>query len=368
MYSKESRREGRATLMFPVVTSADCLLHEPLGEIWLGTNTPGTEVAERATVILSALEGAGHSIVDATPHDDAALTAVHDPSLVDYLRTAWSSWDAAGYPSRDGANRVVPYLFPLPGLTEGLPVRTPTAPHARAGIYCYDTMTLIGPGTWEATRAAVDCTLTAVDLVSAGAAGAYALTRPPGHHVTRTVFGGSCYLNNAAIAAQSLRDRGAARVAVIDIDAHHGNGTQSIFYSRNDVFVTSLHIDPAAGWFPHHAGFADEIGIEEGRAATLNIPLAEGTGDEEWLAALARMVETTASFNPDAVVVSLGVDAAADDPESPLRVTAAGYRSAGALIAALDRPIVAVQEGGYHLPTLGDLVAATLGGLAGTAG
>jgi acetoin utilization deacetylase AcuC-like enzyme len=186
--------------------------------------------------------------------------------------------------------------------------------------------------------------------------------------VTRTVFGGSCYLNNAAIAAQSLRDRDAARVAVIDIDAHHANGTQSIFYARGDVFVTSLHIDPAAGWFPHHAGFADEVGCDQGRAANLNIPLAEGTGDEGWLAALAQMVETVAAFNPDAVVVSLGVDAAADDPESPLNVSADGYHAAGALIAALDRPTVAVQEGGYHLPTLGGLVVATLAGMSSTAG
>lgn len=348
----------------PVVASDDCLRHEPDGEVWLGTWTPGTEVPERAARIRSALESAGHVVVAPDAHDPAALTAVHDAALVDYLRTAWAEWDAAGHPAR-GAPRVVPYLFPTPGLTRGLPPRTAAAlaPHARAGLFCYDTMTLVGPGTWEAARAAADCAATAARLVAEGAPAAYALTRPPGHHVTRSAFGGSCFLNNAAVAVAELLRRGASSVAVIDIDAHHGNGTQSVFYDRADVFVGSVHVDPAAGWFPHHAGFADEIGSGAGRGANLNCPLPEGTGDGAWLAALARVVESAAAFGPDAVVVSLGVDAAADDPESPLRVTAEGYRAAGALIATLDRPVVAVQEGGYHLPTLGTLVATTLAGL-----
>ena len=130
------------------------------------------------------------------------------------------------------------------------------------------------------------------------------------------------------------------------------------------MFFASIHVDPGAGWFPHYAGFADEVGVDGGRGANLNVPLAEGVGDAEWLTGLARIVETVAAFDAEAIVVSLGVDAAADDPESPLRVSTNGYRAAGHLIAELDRPTVAVQEGGYHLPTLGALVLATLTGLA----
>ena len=348
----------------PVVWSDVCLSHDPAGEIWLGTHTPGTEVADRLTVIRDRLVAADYPIVPATPHADDAITAVHDAELVAFLRTAWSTWSAAGYPDREGANRVVPYLFPTAGLLGGLPLRQPAAIHARTGFFCYDTMTLIGPGTWEAARAAVDVALTAVDLVADDTPLAYAATRPPGHHVTRTAYGGSCYLNNAAIAAQALRDRGAHRVAIIDIDAHHGNGTQSIFYDRGDVFFGSVHVDPGAGWFPHYVGFADEVGVGDGVGATLNVPLAEGVGDTEWLAALGRVVETVAAFTPEALVVSLGVDAAADDPESPLRVTDDGYHLGGRLMAALDCPTLAIQEGGYHLPTLGRLVQATLTGLA----
>src|SRR5207344_1274949 len=149
-------------------------------------------------------------------------------------------------------DRVVPYVFPTRGLVGDLPVRVPTAIHGRAGRWCYDTMTLVGPGTWPAARAAVDATLTAVDLVAGGERSAYALTRPPGHHVTRDAYGGSCYLNNAAVAASALRESGLDKVAVVDIDAHHGNGTQAVFYDRADVFYASVHVDPGAGWFPHY--------------------------------------------------------------------------------------------------------------------
>jgi acetoin utilization deacetylase AcuC-like enzyme len=236
--------------------------------------------------------------------------------------------------------------------------------HAAAGRYCYDTMTLVGPGTWDAARAAVDVTLTAVDRVVAGRTLAYALVRPPGHHATRSAYGGSCYLNNAAIAAQALRDAGHERVAIVDVDAHHGNGTQAIFYERPDVLYASVHVDPGAGWFPHYAGFADETGRGAGAGANLNAPLAPGSGDDGWLAALGRIVEAVEGHGATAVVVSLGVDAAADDPESPLQVSLDGYTRTGRVLGALGLPTVAVQEGGYHLPTLGPLVSATLEGLA----
>ena len=348
----------------PVVWSPDCLLHEPAAEIWLGVRTPGTELPERVARILAEATKAGAPVVAASRHDDAYLAMVHSAGLLDHLATIYEAWVDGGYPVDPGQDRVVPYVFPTEGLLAGLPVRTPAAVHARAGRFCYDTMTLVGPGTWEAARAAVDASLTAVDLLSSGKVTvAYALCRPPGHHAGHDSFGGSCYLNNAAVAATALRGAGHARVAVVDLDAHHGNGTQSLFYDRADVLYASLHVDPAAGWFPHYAGFADEVGRGPGTGANLNRPLAPGTGDDSWLDAVQDLTDAIRAHGSTALVVSLGVDAAADDPESPLQVSEGGYQQAGELLAALGLPTVAVQEGGYHLPTLGPLVVATLSGL-----
>jgi acetoin utilization deacetylase AcuC-like enzyme len=339
-------------LSLPFVWNDDCLAHEPKSEIWVGERTPATEVPARAQAIRAALVDAGAEELAATPHADDALTAVHDPALVEFLRTAWDEWSAADLPS----DRVVPYIFARAELTSGRPPAAPTAISARPGLFAYDTMTLIGPGTWEAVRGAADAALTAVDLVLDGAPLAYACTRPPGHHVTRSTYGGSCYLNNAAIAAAALVAH-FDHVAVVDIDAHHGNGTQEIFKGRNDVMTASVHVDPGAGWFPHFLGFESERD-----ESNLNLPLAPGTGDDGWLAAVRRAAEFVEPAR--ALVVALGVDAAAGDPESPLEVTAAGYREAGRILAELDLPAVVVQEGGYDLETIGPLVVETLSGLA----
>ena len=347
----------------PLVVNPRCHDHDPGAEIWIGVTTPGTEVAERVTVIESTLRELGHDVVSAREFDDTWLTHVHSAELIDHLATVWDQWVTAGYPDL-GAERVVPYLFPSEELLHGLRRRLPTALHAQVGTYCYDTMTLIGPGSWRAIRAATHAARTAVELVASGAPYAYALTRPPGHHATRSAYGGSCYLNNTAIAAQALREAGYARVAVIVVDAHHGNGTQAIFYERSDVFTASVHVDPGAGWFPHHVGFADETGRDAGLGTNLNLTLAPGSGDEAWLSAVERAAGAVGDFDATALVIALGVDAAVDDPESPLQVTVEGYRRAGNVLAALDLPTVVVQEGGYHLPTLGQLVGSALDGLA----
>jgi acetoin utilization deacetylase AcuC-like enzyme len=337
------------TLAMPVVWSDRHRLHEPGGEVWVGVRTPGTEVPERAERIRAALAGA--EFVAAEPQPDDALLAVHDAELLGYLGRAWPDWEAAGLTRDPGQDRVVPYIFPHPGL--GLPPATPAAVTARAGRFAYDTMTLIGPGTWEAARAAVEVAVTAAQLVAGGAPAAYALCRPPGHHATRTCFGGSCYLNNAAAAAAALGDG----VAVIDIDAHHGNGTQAIFYDDPGVRTGSVHVDPGAGWFPHFLGFAGETGAG---GSNRNVPLAPGAGDDEWLAALDGLLEWAAGA--PALVVALGVDAAAGDPESPLNVTTDGFRAAGRALGAAGRPTVLVQEGGYDLATIGGLVRELLEG------
>jgi acetoin utilization deacetylase AcuC-like enzyme len=337
----------------PFVWSDDCLRHEPAAEIWVGVRTPATELPERASRIREALVAAGAREVPATAHPDDALLAVHDPALVEFLRTAWEEWSALGLPS----DRVVPYVFAREELTGGRLAPKPAAVWARPGRFAYDTMTLVGPGTWEAARGAVDVALTAVDLVADGAPAAYACCRPPGHHVTRSLYGGSCYLNNSAIAAAALLERVGGPVAVVDIDAHHGNGTQELFRGRDDVRTASVHVDPGAGWFPHFLGFTDE-----NDASNLNLPIAPGSGDEPWLAAVRQATAFAAGAR--ALVIALGVDAATADPESPLAVTHDGYGEAGRILGELGVPTVVVQEGGYDLGTIGDLVVATLAGVS----
>jgi acetoin utilization deacetylase AcuC-like enzyme len=347
----------------PVVWAGTHRLHELRDDIWVGMRIPATEVPERAEVIRETLAGAGSQIVEPEKHADGALLAVHAPDLLAFLAGAWAEWQRAGMHEDPGQDRVVAYVFPHPGLLSGRPPREPTGASARTGFYCYDTMTAIGPGTWEAARAAADCALTAADLILGGHEVAYACCRPPGHHVTRTCYGGSCYLNNAAIAAQYLRDEGTRRIAIVDVDAHHGNGAQELFYEEEAVLTCSVHIDPGAGWFPHFLGFTDEIGAGDAEGTNVNLTLPPGTGDEGWVAAVQEAVAGVKAHGAEALVVALGVDAAAGDPESPLMVTENGYRDAGRALGELGIPTVVVQEGGYDLASLGGLVLAALEGL-----
>ncbi|WP_121252822.1 histone deacetylase family protein [Nocardioides ferulae] len=351
----------------PVVWSPTTREHDPRHEVWVGVPTPAVEVPSRVDEILGAL-GERHPLVPARGHSDEPLARVHAPELLRFLATAAEQWAAGPYADLVGQDRMVPYVFPTAALLQGMPPTPATALHGRAGAFCYDTMTLVGPGTWPAARAAVDCALTAVDLVTDGEPAAYALCRPPGHHATRDGYGGSCYLNNAAVTAEALRAAGHPRVAVLDVDAHHGNGTQAVFWERADVLYGSVHVDPADGWFPHLFGHASETGGGAGRGATRNLPVPEGSGDEIWLEGVAALASWAGAREPTALVISLGVDAAADDPESPLQVSRDGYRETGRLLGALGLPTVLVQEGGYHLPTLGSLVAACLDGHQQAAG
>jgi acetoin utilization deacetylase AcuC-like enzyme len=344
----------------PVVWTDQHRLHDPAAEIWVGVRTPAADTAERAERIRAALAADGANFVDARPQPESALTTVHEPSLVEYLAGAWDEWEAAGLTVDPGQDRVVPYLFPHPSLFSGRPPHRAAAITARAGQFAYDTMTLIGPGTYRAARAAVDAAVTAAELVLDGAPAAYACCRPPGHHATRQSFGGSCYLNNAAAAAARLRDAGAAPVAVLDVDAHHGNGTQAIFWDDPEVLTGSVHVDPAAGWFPHFLGWEDESPAD---GTNRSITMPPGTGDDQWTEAVAELAAWAERLGTRAIVLALGVDAAASDPESPLAVTSAGFRAAGRAIGRLRLPTVVVQEGGYDLTTIGDLVRQMLTGI-----
>jgi acetoin utilization deacetylase AcuC-like enzyme len=346
----------------PVVWDERHRGHAPGAGIWLGVTIAGDEEPERGDALGDALRAADATIRPAADHGDEPLLRVHTPDFVAYLEAAHRRWVEEGHLEDPGQPLVVPYVFALPQLTSARPVRQPAAIRALAGLYAMDTMTLIGPGTYAAARVAVDGALTACDLVLGGERAAYAAVRPPGHHVGADFYGGSCYLNNAAVAAQYLRDRGVDRVAVIDVDAHHGNGTQEIFYASDDVFYGSVHVDPAHGWFPHFVGFADEQGVDAGTGANRNLPLPPGAGDEPWLRAVTELAVEVKRWGADALVVSLGVDGAAADPNSPFQLTRSGYMAIGAVLGEMARPTVLVQEGGYVLDTLGDLVLATLHG------
>jgi acetoin utilization deacetylase AcuC-like enzyme len=345
-------------LSIPVTWSDAHRLHAPEKAVWVGVPIAADELPERADRIRAALVDAGSPVVDAVAHDDSALLAVHDAGLVEFLRTAVERWEADGMLDEPGQPDVIGYIFPTPGLVGHDEPRIPASRSAVTGWWAFDTMTPVTRGTWEAARGAVDAALTAADLVLDGTPAAYACCRPPGHHVTRTAYGGSCYLNNGAVAAQHLRDRRFDRVAILDVDAHHGNGAQSIFWGREDVLTASLHIDPADGWFPHFLGFARESG-----PGNLNVTVPEGTGDDRWLAGVDRLVDEAREEASEAIVLALGVDAGADDPNSPLEVTEDGFHEAGRRVGALGLPTVVVQEGGYVLETVGPLVRAALEGL-----
>ncbi|MDO8364628.1 MAG: histone deacetylase family protein [Actinomycetota bacterium] len=354
-------------LQMPVVWTERHRGHAPDGGYWLGIRLPGDEEPERGDTLRDQLLAAGATLVDAPDLGVAPVLAVHEAAFVDCLRRAHAQWVADGHLTDPGQPQVVPYIFAMPGFAaRARPDRPPATIRAEIGLYATDTLTLIGEGTFAAACAAVHASAHAAALVAGGLPAAYAAVRPPGHHAGPAFFGGSCYFNNAAAAAQHLRDSGVPRVAIVDIDAHQGNGTQEIFWARGDVFYGSVHVDPAAGWYPHFAGHADETGEAGGAGATLNLPLPPGTGDGPWLAAVQSLMQAVSAHGAQALVVSLGVDAAAGDPESPLQVSSDGFRAAGRLLAGPRLPTVFVQEGGYDLPHLGPLVLQVLRGFEGS--
>jgi acetoin utilization deacetylase AcuC-like enzyme len=334
------------------------LIHSPLHalhdggmEIHRGALVPCFESPDRADHILAAITRAGWSVAGPRDYDDAVFTGVHDADYVAFLRGAYEEWRSEG---REGF--MLPGAFPARGMRRD---RVPTGLHARLGYYAFDAGSPIVAGTWQAARAAAHCALTAADLVAAGERSAYALCRPPGHHAGRGMFGGYCYLNNAALAAQRLRDAGVAKVAVLDVDYHHGNGTQEIFWDRDDVLFVSIHGDPNTE-YPFYLGHADERGAGAGEGYNVNFPLPRGTDWTAYAATLETALAHVVDYAPQALVVSLGVDIFEGDPISQFRLAAADFPRLGARLAALDLPTVLVQEGGYAVAEIGDNVVGVL--------
>jgi acetoin utilization deacetylase AcuC-like enzyme len=330
--------------MFAVASDTHRLHHprEPILDAGRPVDPP--EVPERAERILAALVDAGVPIEVPIEFGLGPVERVHTLEYLDFLEHAHERWRAAsGLPESAEATA---YARPI----RNQPIEEPRHVIAQLGWYSHDSDPILAR-TWEAAVAAVDVTLTAWQAVADGNTGvAYALARPPGHHAAADSFAGYCYLNNAAIAAHAWVDRG-ARVAIIDVDFHHGNGTQQLFYDRDDVLFVSLHADPADD-YPYFLGFADERGWGAGVGHTRNYPLPPGTEWDAYGAALDDALTVVRRYAPDGVIVSLGVDTALEDADS-FRLVGDDYTRMGEALAGLDLPTVVVQEGGYCLDVIG---------------
>jgi acetoin utilization deacetylase AcuC-like enzyme len=322
--------------------------HAPRGEFFNGAMHAAAEHPGRVDAILRAI-GRTHEPAD---RGLEPLLRVHGGDYLDFLRTAHEQWRAAG---RDGD--AFPYTFPVVGRR---PLRL-TRIDALLGQFSFDTSTPVGPGTWEAAYWSAQTALAATEAVLGGEDTAFALCRPPGHHAGADYLGGYSYLSNAAIAAEHALAAGRRRVAILDVDYHHGNGTQDIFYRRADVAFVSIHADPATD-YPYFWGHADEIGAGDGGGATLNLPLPRGTGWSTYAPALDEALDWIARHEPELLIVSYGADTHAADSISFFELQTDDYPKMARRIAGLALPTVIVMEGGYAVEALGANVAAFLGG------
>lgn len=340
-----------------VVYSDQHLDHDPRQFLVRGRFKRSNEQPERAQRLLAAVKADGHAVVAPAAYGAAPRAAVHTPEYLRFLETAYARWQELG----DASEEVLPNIHPFPGQ----PFTYPDSIVGQAGYHMGDAACSIGPATWRAATASAEVATHAAQLVADGERAVYALCRPPGHHAYVDRANGFCYLNNVAIAAQHLR-QWHARVAILDIDMHHGNGTQGIFYRRADVLTISLHGDPRL-FTPFFTGHAHEKGEGDGLGYNLNLPLARGTGDEAYLAALRGACGTLRAFAPGALVVALGLDAHERDPYQALAVTTPGFARITAEIARLGLPTVLVQEGGYLSDDLGPNLSSALRGFEGAA-
>lgn len=338
-------------MTLPCFYAPDTEAHDPKFWMLRGVPSPNKELPERARRLLAGLERLGLTTEDPVATDRAALKIIHTPEYLSFLESCWQEWQK--FPG-SGAE-VVANLHPQKA--------TQTYPEGivgRAGWHMGDTGCPVGPDTFKAALRGVDTAIAAANAVLNGAPGAYALCRPPGHHADADTAAGHCFLNNSAIAAQTLRDHH-ERVAILDIDVHHGNGTQEIFYERADVLTVSIHASPES-FYPFYLGYAHETGRDAGEGFNLNLPLTQGQGDEVWLNTISKALEHIKAFNPGALVLALGLDAHENDPLRGLSVTTPGFERAAKLIAKAGLPTVMVQEGGYLSDDLTDNIAAFLGG------
>ncbi len=341
--------------------------HDPKVETYLGVPVPANEIPARAEAIVAALAAdGGFELTAPTDHGTAPILAVHDAGLLRFLEEAWPETVRQAIKREFLVADTYPTRSMFAGMSDELVAARPEpiAIGGRVGWWGLDSSNPLVAGSYDAARGAVDVALTTADLVLGGETVAYGLCRPPGHHAAAAMAGGYCFFNNAAIAAHAIAEQTGERVAILDVDVHHGNGTQQIFWRRSDVLYASLHADPRH-LYPFFLGHADEVGEGPGRGANLNLPQPMGADDPTYLAHLDRALEWTDASAGSLVVVSLGFDTYERDPIGGLALTTAGYHEMGRRVGALGRRLVILQEGGYYVPHLGANAVAWLRGAAG---
>jgi acetoin utilization deacetylase AcuC-like enzyme len=334
-----------------VVFSAAQLDHDPEAIVASGARSESPEKPERARCLLQAALDTGLAQEEPADRGDTVLESVHSSRYLEFLKTVHTRWSRVPGAPAD----ILPNVHPI-GRDDGYP----KSAVGQLGFHTYDASCPITKDTWHSVRWSAMTAAHAAGLVIAGDDSCYALSRPPGHHASQDIAGGFCYLNNAAIAAEQLCDR-FGRVAIIDVDVHHGNGTQRIFYARDDVFTVSIHADPIR-FYPFFWGYVHETGEGDGEGYNLNLPLQRGTADDDYLATLERALEAVAGFSPGALVVALGLDAHESDPFQGMRISTPGFERIGKRLGSLGLPTVLTQEGGYLSDSLGANLAAFLGG------
>jgi acetoin utilization deacetylase AcuC-like enzyme len=346
-----------------IVHNTQHALHQGRHEMFRGRLVPCHEKPERLDQVLDELQrrpmGPLRAADGSDPALDAVLERVHAPRYLRFLQSAWDDWVALD--PANAALDALPSVWPVRGFRSDV---LPDNFAARLGLFSFDAGTPLTAGTWAAARAGAACAIEAARSVAAeksADSAAFALTRPPGHHAGADFFGGYCFLNNAALAAQTLRDAGIERVAVLDVDYHHGNGTQSLFYERADVFTVSIHGDPKTE-YPFYLGHADEHGTGAGAGFNLNLPLPRGAGMNTWRTTLQQALTAIQRFGAQALVIALGVDTFEGDPISGFRLRSEDYLPMGADIATLKLPTVFTFEGGYAVADAGRNVVNVLEG------
>lgn len=327
-----------------VICSEEHKLHFPRGELYGGELVVPFERPERWDIIMQQLAAAGFDdIVRPDALDMTSVRKIHTPEFLRFLNTAWDTWRDEGY-----KGDALPTVIPARRMQQ----REPDHIDGKLGYFCMAIETAITSGTWSAAQSSAAVAQAGQKHIAGGAPTAFSLCRPPGHHAAGDLYGGYCFLNNAAIAAQGFLDAGADRVAILDVDFHHGNGTQDIFYQRSDVMFLSLHGDPRFA-FPHFLGYADETGEGDGAGFNVNYPMRPGTDYDVWSESLEDACARISEYAPDTLVVSLGVDTYKDDPISFFKLDSDDFRTYGGRIAKLGLPTHFVMEGGYAVAEIG---------------
>jgi acetoin utilization deacetylase AcuC-like enzyme len=321
--------------------------HAPVHEFYRGERVPCFEKPVRLDYVQKALQTRGHGLAAPDVDSGPMLAEVHTPRYLAFLESAWQQWLAVD--PANGDVQPFPSVWPVRTLRSDI---EPANFVARLGLYSMDNGTPLAAGTWAAAKAGADAAASAAQRVAQGLQAAFCCTRPPGHHAGPDFMGGYCFLNNAAVAAQTLRNQGAQRVAILDVDYHHGNGTQSIFYDRADVLFVSIHGDPRTE-YPFYLGHADETGAADGAGCNINLPLPAGTSAATWFGALEYACERIAAYGADAFVISLGLDAFEGDPISRFALSCSDFTRLGERLARVGLPTVFVLEGGYAAAELG---------------